>query len=206
MGNASQCNESDKNCPELSQKSKIFFSKEFLIDKEAGRAYSSFSRRDVAQSGSALEWGSRGRRFKSFHPDQKTETPRDLRKRGSLFCFLGICLFFLSLWRFLPVFSQSQGEPRGQSLLTSLSPTAGNRYRASPFALRHPHRQKGHGVCLRGLFAYNGTDEDGQRAAFPVDPLSRTKASPRDGPRVPFRLPSGKDVSWNSGRQPHPAF
>ena len=28
-------------------------------------------RRDVAQSGSALEWGSRGRRFKSFHPDQK---------------------------------------------------------------------------------------------------------------------------------------
>ena|SRR5574344_466559 len=25
--------------------------------------------RDVAQSGSALEWGSRGRRFKSFHPD-----------------------------------------------------------------------------------------------------------------------------------------
>ena len=26
--------------------------------------------RDVAQSGSALEWGSRGRRFKSFHPDQ----------------------------------------------------------------------------------------------------------------------------------------
>ena len=48
----------------------FFFSKEFLIDKEAGRAYSSFSRRDVAQSGSALEWGSRGRRFKSFHPDQ----------------------------------------------------------------------------------------------------------------------------------------
>lgn len=26
--------------------------------------------RDVAQSGSALDWGSRGRRFKSCHPDQ----------------------------------------------------------------------------------------------------------------------------------------
>ena len=66
---------------------KIFFSKEFYVDKEAGRAYFFFSRRDVAQSGSALEWGSRGRRFKSFHPDQKAETPRDLRKRRSLFCF-----------------------------------------------------------------------------------------------------------------------
>ena len=32
-----------------------------------------FSCRDVAQSGSALEWGSRGRRFKSFHPDQKLQ-------------------------------------------------------------------------------------------------------------------------------------
>ena len=68
---------------------KIFFSKEFYVDKEIGRAYTSFLRRDVAQSGSALEWGSRGRRFKSFHPDQKAETPRDLRKRRSLFCFLG---------------------------------------------------------------------------------------------------------------------
>ena len=44
-------------------------------------------RRDVAQSGSALEWGSRGRRFKSFHPDQKVRQ-RDLRKRKSLFCRL----------------------------------------------------------------------------------------------------------------------
>ena len=66
---------------------KFFFSKEFYVDKEIGRAYTSFLRRDVAQSGSALEWGSRGRRFKSFHPDQKAETPRDLRKRRSLFCF-----------------------------------------------------------------------------------------------------------------------
>ena len=107
MGNASQCNESDKNRPELSQKPKFFFSKEFLIDKEAGRAYSSFSRRDVAQSGSALEWGSRGRRFKSFHPDQKTETPRDLRKRGSLFCFWGICPWDL-------VLSSSRGSGCGR--------------------------------------------------------------------------------------------
>lgn len=33
-------------------------------------------RRDVAQSGSALEWGSRGRRFKSFHPDQVRDHPK----------------------------------------------------------------------------------------------------------------------------------
>ena len=150
--------------------------------------------------------------FKGSKVQILSSRPENRNPKGSTetwipFLFSGDLPFFsLSLWRFLPVFSQSQGEPRGQSLLTSLSPTAGNRYRASPFALRHPHRQKGHGVCLRGLFAYNGTDEDGQRAAFPVDPLSRTKASPRDGPRVPFRLPSGKDVSWNSGRQPHPAF
>ena len=87
LRNASQCNENGRNCPKISQKQKIFFSKEFYVDKEAGRAYFFFSRRDVAQSGSALEWGSRGRRFKSFHPDQKAETPRDLRKRRSLFCF-----------------------------------------------------------------------------------------------------------------------
>ena len=57
-----------------------------LTSKRKART-SLFLCRDVAQSGSALEWGSRGRRFKSFHPDQKTETPRDLRERGSLFCF-----------------------------------------------------------------------------------------------------------------------
>ncbi len=47
--------------------------------------------RDVAQSGSALEWGSRGRRFKSFHPDQhiKENYPlRELTKVGSLFSFI----------------------------------------------------------------------------------------------------------------------
>ena len=32
---------------------------------------STFLCRDVAQSGSALEWGSRGRRFKSSHPDHE---------------------------------------------------------------------------------------------------------------------------------------
>ena len=30
--------------------------------------------RDVAQFGSALDWGSRGRRFKSCRPDQNTQT------------------------------------------------------------------------------------------------------------------------------------
>ena len=37
----------------------------------AHRVKTSSKCRDVAQSGSALEWGSRGRRFKSSHPDQK---------------------------------------------------------------------------------------------------------------------------------------
>ena len=32
------------------------------------------SNRDVAQFGSALDWGSRGRRFKSCRPDQKSKT------------------------------------------------------------------------------------------------------------------------------------
>jgi hypothetical protein len=35
----------------------------------------------VAQLGSALDWGSRGRRFKSCQPDR--ETASDLRKRRS---------------------------------------------------------------------------------------------------------------------------
>ena len=66
---------------------KFFFSKEFYVDKEIGRAYTSFLRRDVAQSGSALEWGSRGRRFKSFHPDHfanNENTPRGPTKVGPL--------------------------------------------------------------------------------------------------------------------------
>ena len=165
MGNASQCNESDKNRPELSQKPNFFFSKEFLIDKEAGRAYFSFSRRDVAQSGSALEWGSRGRRFKSFHPDQKTGTPRDLRKRGSLFCLWGICFF--SLWRFLPVFSQSQGEPRGQGPLGIALPDCGNRYRASAALYAIPTGKK--------------ATETGSAAFLPIMERTRTGGWP------PFR-------------------
>ena len=40
------------------------------VDSPLGLVYRTpLARRDVAQSGSALEWGSRGRRFKSFHPD-----------------------------------------------------------------------------------------------------------------------------------------
>ena len=38
------------------------------------------SHRDVAQSGSAPEWGSGGRRFKSSHPDQKIKDLRVPRK------------------------------------------------------------------------------------------------------------------------------
>jgi len=39
------------------------------LTKPKGLPRSVFSCRDVAQPGSALEWGSRGRRFKSSHPD-----------------------------------------------------------------------------------------------------------------------------------------
>ena len=48
---------------------KFFLQKNFMLTKR--QVESTFvSRRDVAQSGSALEWGSRGRKFKPFHPDQ----------------------------------------------------------------------------------------------------------------------------------------
>ena len=43
------------------------------VDRARASAYIRFSRRDVAQPGSALEWGSRGRRFKSSHPDQELQ-------------------------------------------------------------------------------------------------------------------------------------
>lgn len=33
--------------------------------------YSAFKQRDVAQPGSALDWGSRGRKFKSCRPDAR---------------------------------------------------------------------------------------------------------------------------------------
>lgn len=69
------------------------------------RSYS--LRRDVAQSGSALEWGSRGRRFKSFHPDQKARQ-RDLRKRKSLFRY-GISLSKHFQWERLRVPNHTAG-------------------------------------------------------------------------------------------------
>ena len=51
--------------------------------------YASISKesRDVAQPGSAPEWGSGGRRFKSAHPDQKSKLKQPLRK--GLFLVLG---------------------------------------------------------------------------------------------------------------------
>ena len=47
--------------------------------------------RDVAQSGSALEWGSRGRRFKSFHPDQhfKENDPKGINESWFPFLVFG---------------------------------------------------------------------------------------------------------------------
>ena len=50
--------------------------------------------------------------------------------------------------------------------------------------------------------------DDRQLSCFPYvccPPLSTGTKTSRGDPRVPFRRPSGKDVSWNSGRQPHPA-
>ena len=42
-------------------------------------------RRDVAQLGSALDWGSRGRRFKSCHPDRRSRgAPREDCRRGAV--------------------------------------------------------------------------------------------------------------------------
>ena len=46
--------------------------------------------RDVAQLGSVLAWGARGRRFKSCHPDEKNDTYIIIRK----------CLFFITSWYF----------------------------------------------------------------------------------------------------------
>src|SRR5690606_16909105 len=48
-------------------------------------------RRGVAQPGSALAWGARGRRFESFRSDQQTQGLT--RNRQVLFC----CLFTLGL-------------------------------------------------------------------------------------------------------------
>ncbi len=42
------------------------------------------SHRDVAQPGSALAWGARGREFESRHPDQSVQ---GFQTSGSLVCF-----------------------------------------------------------------------------------------------------------------------
>ena len=42
--------------------------------------------RDVAQPGSALDWGSRGRWFESSHPDQYLRVGSSLKGRPVFFC------------------------------------------------------------------------------------------------------------------------
>ena len=177
---------------------KFFFSKEFYVDKEIGRAYTSFLRRDVAQSGSALEWGSRGRRFKSFHPDQKAETPRDLRKRRSLFCFGD--LPFSPLTFLVAFFLQGQ---KSHTTKTFHQRSPGMEDEQSPHLSTTD--KKSHGAYLRGFFAYYGIDAGRRLAAFPVI-LFSAKSSPKGDPRVPFPQPSGKGVSWSNDLQPRPAF
>ena len=70
-----------------SLRTKRSFFRENLLTAGHERKVSPSACRDVAQSGSALEWGSRGRRFKSFHPDQhiKRELPQGIS--GSWFPF-----------------------------------------------------------------------------------------------------------------------
>lgn len=182
---------------------KIFFSKEFYVDKEIGRAYTSFLRRDVAQSGSALEWGSRGRRFKSFHPDQKTETPRDLRFRRSLFCFWGSA-FFSSSSDIPCCFFTGPEEPYDKDLSPAIS-RHGRCAKPSSPASRLYRRQKRPRSMSPWPFRILW-DRRGQAAGrLPGDPFFR-KSSPKGDPRVPFPQPSGKGVSWSSDLQPHPAF
>ena len=56
------------------------------------------TRRDVAQSGSALGWGPSGRRFKSGRPDflrRGTAAPVERRVLDTLYLLLGIIGFFL---------------------------------------------------------------------------------------------------------------
>ena len=56
------------------------------------------TRRDVAQSGSALGWGPSGRRFKSGRPDflrRSTAASVERRVLDTLYLLLGIIGFFL---------------------------------------------------------------------------------------------------------------
>lgn len=59
----------------------------FPVDSFGHRGYTPFlACRDVAQPGSAPEWGSGGRRFKSSHPDQLRHAKAADRKIGGLLC------------------------------------------------------------------------------------------------------------------------
>lgn len=60
----------------------------FHVDSTGHRGYTPFlACRDVAQPGSAPEWGSGGRRFKSSHPDQFRHAKAVDRKIGGLLCY-----------------------------------------------------------------------------------------------------------------------
>ena len=54
--------------------------------------------RVVAQFGSALDWGSRGRRFESCQPDQLNQQVRGFHPSGLLFCLYSKATLLVLLW------------------------------------------------------------------------------------------------------------
>ena len=105
------------------------------LDKSVVINNNSF-RRAVAQSGSALDWGSRGRRFKSSQPDQNLNGADHQ-----------ICSVFLFLKKTPQPFSSGRSHPqslkqshilRQFSLRLSLAPV--NRYESLSRVLQTPDR------------------------------------------------------------------
>lgn len=101
---AQNCPQGDESCTIFEQRAKInAFSKKKTGKQRATRklfCYTFFLFRGVAQPGSALAWGARGREFESRRPDQKDQTEPVMQITGSV-SFCGAVFFWAPF--FIPV-------------------------------------------------------------------------------------------------------
>ena len=118
------------------------------VGSALSRRYNTRLDRCVAQPGSALAWGARGRRFESFHTDQRNVQGRPVSSTGRPF----------SLGK--PVINR-QGCPRRS---VDCQPQTGE----------YSGEQTGTTVQSRGMFLASHSEVDGSRWEWPMGPPAET--------------------------------
>jgi hypothetical protein len=123
--------------------------------------------RAVAQLGSASDWGSEGRRFKSCQPDRVVS--RDIGDTRTCGCRSGCCSF---------AGASGGGEP---------DPTHPHGRWTNPSARAHPEMPDGAGSLVRRVAAMGGLHSPASGEAEP--PTAPARRGPAGGAAAPARRP-----------------